>query len=95
MEQKKKTITNVEQIIKKIIKFWGYGKYSIMKNKKYYEQKNLQLNINKANQKLLWFPKLTIDQCIKLSTEWYKEVLIKKRPVEEITREQIKKYQSI
>jgi CDP-glucose 4,6-dehydratase len=91
----KNTITNVEQIIKKIIRFWGYGKYSTMKNKKYYEQKNLQLNINKAKQKLHWFPKLTIDQSIKLTTEWYKEVLIKKRPVEEITMQQIKKYQSI
>lgn len=66
-----------------------------MKNKKYYEQKNLQLNINKAKQKLHWFPKLTIDQSIKLTTEWYKEVLIKKTPVEEITMQQIKKYQSI
>ena len=43
-----------------------------LKKIKYYEQKNLQLDIKKAKKKLNWSPKLSIDQ-IKITIEWYRK----------------------
>ncbi len=89
---KKNTVTNVLQIVKEIVKFWGKGKITFKKKQKYYEQTNLQLNINKALIKLQWKPKYSIIKSVQKTTEWYKEVLTKKINVEEITSKQIKDY---
>ncbi len=86
------TITNVLEIVKKIILFWGKGKVKFNKKNKFYEQENLQLNINKARQKLKWKPKYSVTQSVKVTTEWYKKILIDKNHPLEITKEQIKDY---
>lgn len=88
----KNTVTNVEQIVKLIIKYWGAGKYKVIKNKKFYEQVNLQLNISKAKKILKWKPKLKISQSIELTVKWYKSVLNDKKKCEEITEHQIKSF---
>ena len=86
------TITNVLEIVKKIILFFGEKeKLNSIKNK-FYEQENLQLNINKARQKLKWKPKYSVTQSVKVTTEWYKKTLIDKNHPLEITKEQIKDY---
>ena len=89
---KKNTVTNVLEIVRKIVKFWGEGKISFKKNQKYYEQANLQLNINKAMKILNWQPKYSISKSVKVTTEWYKKVLIESRSVEEVTEKQINDY---
>ncbi len=86
------TVTSVEQIIHKIIKYWKSGSYKIINKNKFYEQTNLQLNIIKSKKKLNWSPKLSIDQCISLTVDWYKKVLIEKENVYEITKNQIINY---
>ena len=86
------TVTSVEQIIHKIIKEWGKGKYKTFNKKKFYEQVNLQLDISKAKKILKWKPKFSIDECVKITIEWYKEVLINKTGVQKITRSQILNY---
>ncbi len=91
---KKNTLTDVESVVKKIIKYWGNGLYKKDTKKKYYEQKNLQLDIKKVKKKLNWSPKLSIDQSIKITIEWYKKVLVQKKLPIEITEEQILKYMS-
>jgi CDP-glucose 4,6-dehydratase len=83
------TITSVKEIIKFIIYYWGKGEIKIFKNKKFYEQTNLQLNINKSKKLLNWKPKLKITDCIFLTTDWYKKVLFKKLNAKEITKKQI------
>ncbi len=88
----KNTITSVEQIIKKIIKNWGNGRFKKIKNKKFYEQVNLQLNISKSKKLLNWRPKLRIDDCIKLTVDWYKKVMLKTNSVKKITENQILDY---
>ena len=88
----KNTVTNVEQIVKLIISYWGSGNYKISKNKKFYEQVNLQLNINKAKKMLKWRPKLNINKSIDLTVEWYKSVLNNKNNCEKITEYQIKSF---
>ena len=89
------TITSVEEVIEKIIKFWGKGKFIKINKKKFYEQTNLQLNIQKSKKKLRWKPKLTIDECISITVDWYKEVLMNKKSVEKITNDQILNYMKI
>ena len=85
----KNTVTSVEQIIKKIIYYWGSGTYKKTNKYKFYEQENLQLNISKSKKILKWKPKLTISECISLTVEWYKGVLSRPRSAEHITYNQI------
>jgi CDP-glucose 4,6-dehydratase len=89
---KKNTVTNVLEIVKEIVKFWGKGKISFKKNQRYYEQTNLQLNIEKAMKILKWQPKYSITKSVRVTAEWYKRVLIEKHSVEKITEKQIKDY---
>jgi len=89
---KKNTVTSVLKIVNEIVKFWGKGKINFQKNQKYYEQTNLQLNINKSINILKWKPKYSIIESVRVTTDWYKKVLIEKLSVEEITKKQIKDY---
>jgi len=89
---KKNTVTNVLKIVKAIVKFWGKGKINFKRNQKYYEQTNLQLNINKSKKFLKWEPKYSIIKSIQVTVNWYKKVLVEKYSVEKITTEQIQDY---
>ncbi len=88
----KNTITSVLSIVKYAIKFWGYGHLKIKKQKKFYEQENLQLNIQKSKKILKWKPKYSIQKCVQLTIEWYKNVLNKNSTPETITQKQIFDY---
>ena len=85
------TITSVEQVIHKIIFYWGEGKYKKINKKKFYEQTNLQLNITKAKKELKWKPKLSIDDCVSMTVDWYRKVLTNRKTVQQITKSQILK----
>ena len=89
---KKNTVTSVLEVVQKIIKFWGSGKILVKKNIKYYEQKNLQLNIKKAQKILKWNPVYSVSQSINTTTDWYKKILIDKLSPEEVTRQQINNF---
>ena len=90
---KKNTITSVHEVVKKIIKYWGKGKVKINKKKQFYEQENLQLNINKAKEILNWSPKYSIAQSIRLTVEWYKYVYMNgSKEAEKISYKQINSY---
>ena len=88
----KNTVTDVVTVVKKIIKIWGKGKLKFTKRNKYYEQKNLQLNISKAKKKLSWKPKLSIFDSINFTVEWYKQTLIHKKNPYTVTKNQIKEF---
>ena len=89
---KKNTVTNVLKIVNLIVNFWGKGNIKFKKDQKYYEQINLQLNINKSIKILKWKPKYSIKKSVKITTEWYKKVLSKKYSAIEITQKQINDY---
>ncbi len=86
------TLTTVENIVKKIIKFWGHGTYKINRKSMYYEQKNLQLDITKAKKILNWKPVLTIDESVKFTISWYKRFFIDKENSKKITIDHINEY---
>jgi len=89
---RKNTVTNVLKIVKEIVKYWGKGKITFKQKQKYYEQTNLQLNINKSKKILKWEPKYSIVKSVQITTEWYKKVLIENTDVEKITSRQIMDY---
>ena len=57
--------------------------------------KNLQLNISKANKILNWYPKLTIDQSVSLTTSWYYDAFNTNQTIEQITLKQISFFESL
>ena len=85
----KNTVTNVLTIVKKIISIWGKGRIKYNKTNKYYEQKNLQLNISKSKKYLNWNPKLSIIKSVEMTTNWYKQILVDKKKPDKVTTEQI------
>ena len=87
-----KSITDVKNIVKYIIQFWGQGSMQIQKVKKFYEQHNLQLDIKKAKKYLGWKPTYNIKDSVKVTTEWYYKVLEKKEDPISVTELQIENY---
>lgn len=88
----KNTVTSVYEVVTKIIKIWGSGKIKFKKNFKFYEQKNLQLNIAKAKKELKWKPIYTIGQSVKNTVDWYKDIHVNKKSSQEVTKNQILEY---
>ncbi len=86
------SITNVEEVVRFMIKYWGSGTVRINKKKNFYEQHNLQLNISKAKKLLKWKPTYNIEDSVRITTEWYYQVLIQKRDSIDVTNEQIINY---
>ncbi len=88
----KNTVTSVYDVVNKIIKTWGSGKIRFKKKFKFYEQKNLQLNIEKAKKKLKWKPVYSINQSVENTVNWYKEIYLNKKSPKEVTKNQIIEY---
>ena len=89
---KPNSLTNVKQIVEFIIKFWKTGKMKVNKQKKFYEQKNLQLDIKKAKKNLNWCPSYSIEKSVKITTDWYFQVIQMKKNPYLITEKQIIDY---
>ena len=86
------SITDVQKIVKYMIKYWGNGKMKSIKKKKFYEQQNLQLNITKAKNKLNWSPTYNIENSIKITTEWYLKVFKQGKSPFDVTNQQLESY---
>lgn len=70
------SIFSVEDIVKKIIHYWGRGSYRTLteqESDKLHETKVLLLDCKKSHQYLGWKPALDIDDTIKLLCDWYME----------------------
>jgi len=87
-----RSVTNVKEIVKLIIYYWGQGKLKVHSKKNYYEQHNLQLDIAKAKEKLNWWPSYSISKSVQVTTEWYYKVLKLKENPETVTNNQIEKF---
>ena len=88
---KPNSLTDVKTIVKYIINFWGKGRMKIKKNN-FYEQQNLQLNINKSQNFLKWKPIYDIKNSIKITIDWYFRVLQNKEDPNKVTLDQIEQY---
>ena len=86
---KNNSVKSVKEIIEYMITFWGSGKIRYNKKVKYYEQKNLQLDIKKAKNNLNWYPTYSVKNGVKITTEWYKDVYKLKKDPFKVTNSQI------
>lgn len=78
----------VEEIVKKVIKLWGKGTYTIEKDANApHEAGLLKLDISKTIREIGWIPKLNSEQSLSFTLEWYMSVDTKKE-----TNRQIEHY---
>ena len=87
-----KSTTDVQQIVKYMISFWGKGKIKVLKNNNFIEHKHLQVDATKAKNKLNWFSTYNVRNTVRITTEWYLNVLKKRKKPSVITSEQIDLY---
>lgn len=87
------TIT-VEEVVKRIVKYWGSGNWvqSDEKDNIKYETGLLNLDIRQAKDQLHWFPRWNVDEAIEKVVEWYKNYGTKDRNVYELCVAQIEDY---
>lgn len=84
------SVTTVWEVAQKIIEYYGKGTLKDVSDPKaLHEASLLTLDITKAQFKLGWKPRMNIDQCVELLTDWYKKYTcynVYNLCVEEITR---------
>ena len=83
--------TKVINVIKELNNYFPDMRIEIYKKKDNKESNLLSLNINKANKFLNWSPKLTFNESIKLTAEWYNAYFIKTN-MSNFTKDQINNY---
>lgn len=80
----------VHKMTELIIKRWGSG---VFESRSSYADPHeaglLKLDISKAINELQWRPRLTADQAIRLTTDWYKKYIDAPGEIEEFTSRQI------
>ena len=67
-------------------------RWKILKSKKFFESKLLQLNNKKAKKILNWSSRLTFDETVTLVVEWYKQFKSDKKKIFNISKKQINFY---
>jgi CDP-glucose 4,6-dehydratase len=64
----------VAEMADRLIKYWGDGSWEDLSDPQaLHEAKLLKLNCDKAHAGLSWHSVLTIDECLQMTAEWYKE----------------------
>jgi len=64
----------VAEMAERLIKYWGSGKWDDLSDPQaLHEAKLLKLNCDKAHAGLNWYSVLSIDECLQMTAEWYKE----------------------
>ena len=81
----------VEEVAKIVINHFGKGKIIIDNIQTHHEAQLLQLNCDRANQILKWYPRWDVDQTLFETVYWYQKVNDGANPYE-ITMNQIIKY---
>lgn len=85
------SIISVEELVNKIIKFWGKGEYFIAdREEKLHEASQLNLDCTKAKVNLGWRPILDIEKALEYTVEWYKH--FKDSNALDICKRQIEEY---
>jgi CDP-glucose 4,6-dehydratase len=63
----------VAEMADRLIKYWGSGAWEDLSDPKApHEAKSLKLCCDKAHAKLNWHSILSIDECLRMTSEWYK-----------------------
>ncbi len=87
-------IITVEEIVQKIIKYYGRGSYYIKPptGTTLHEAGLLSLDISKARRLLNWEPKWTVEEAVEKTLLWYKEY--KSKNIKKITEDILNSYKA-
>ncbi len=89
-------ILYVDKIVKKLIEYWGSGKYIVKNNNEPHEANLLKLDISKASYYLNWQPVYNTYTAIEKTVDWYKEYYINKKiNIKDFTLNQINDYTNL
>jgi CDP-glucose 4,6-dehydratase len=83
---------NVETLIRTFIAKTGFGSYKINADSILHEAGILKLDSSKAKIELGWQPKLSFEQAINLTADWYKNYLEKILKIRKFTVKQIEEF---
>ena len=73
----------VSEMANRLIRHWGDGSWNDLSSPNaLHEAKLLKLNCDKANAELNWHSVLSIDECLKMTAEWYKKYYMKNQSVD-------------
>ena len=73
----------VAQMADRLVNYWGDGSWKDLSDTQAVHEANLlKLNCDKAHAELNWRSKLTIDECLKMTADWYKEFYSESRSSE-------------
>ena len=89
---KNNSVKSVKEIVNYMLSFWGSGKIRVNPENRFYEQKNLQLDINKVKKRLKWYPTYSVKKGVQITTEWYLQVFKNKKDPFKVTNKQILEY---
>ena len=92
---KKEKNREVIQVVREIRKKWKKAKWKIKKKRNFVESKLLQLNSQKAKQRLNWNCKLNLKKTIILTINWYKQYYSKPKSIYDYSIVQIKQYENL
>jgi len=86
---------SVLELVKAMGGYWKNISWEIMpkSKKKFYESELLRLNCNKAKKILKWKSILKFDESIEMVADWYRNYYLDPKNINNITAEQIKRYQ--
>jgi CDP-glucose 4,6-dehydratase len=86
----------VQKVVSRFIEFWGSGQWEDLSkdNDTLHEATTLRLCCDKAGTFLKWRNALGIDECLKMTAEWYKRYYSegRKENMYAVCREQIQRY---
>ena len=87
----------VLDLVKEMDNYWkNISWYVTLKSKKnFYESGLLRLNCNKAKRELKWQSILKFDEMVEMVANWYHAYYLDPKNIENVTEEQIIKYQSL
>jgi len=94
---KDSSIYTVSTIVDKLASHWGHEinsqHYNYSGQKMIHEASLLSLNCEKAAKELFWTPKLNIDECLKMVTDWYLQYKIDPNKLNDLTINQIERFE--
>lgn len=86
---------NVRELVEKVISDWGNGSWRDVSDKRSpHEASLLSISIDKAYHVLGWQPKLSFDETIYQTVDWYRTLHERSADLREVTLKQIKAYEN-
>lgn len=83
----------VEMIVKKAIDIWGSGQYKVENRDQPYEATQLKLDMTKAAVLLNWQPRLSVEEALTCTLQWY-AAFYRGDQIHELTLRQLRWYKS-